>query len=95
LEADVDVRAVDSWAPPKRESTIRDLVETGTLSVRELLIPHGFFESRRLLPEQTFPRGEVRALEECMFEDTFHASQRGDNVDTIVVQLPQLAIMTL
>ena len=85
MEANVDVRSVDSWAPPEREATVRNLVETGTLSVREFLIPHRFFEPGRLLPEQTFPRGEVGALEECMLEDTFHASQRGDNVDTIVI----------
>ena len=53
LEADVHVRAVDRRAPPEREATIRDLIQTGTLSVRQFLVSHRLFETGRLLPEQT------------------------------------------
>ena len=45
LETNVDVGSVDSRRPPKRESTIWNLVETGTLCVRELLEFHALFET--------------------------------------------------
>ena len=63
LETDVDVGTIDGRTPPESETTIRNLVETGALSVRELLVPHRLFETGRLLPEQTLPGGEVRSLE--------------------------------
>ena len=40
LETNIDVRAVDRRAPPKREPTVRNLVETRPLRVRKLLVPH-------------------------------------------------------
>ena len=40
LETDIDVGAVDGRRPPERETTIRDLVETGPLSVGQLLVFH-------------------------------------------------------
>ena len=66
LETDVNVSSVDRGTPPECESTIRDLVQTRPLSVRELLVTHRLFETGRLLPEETFPGGEVCSLEECM-----------------------------
>ena len=95
LETDVDVRTVDGRTPPEREPTVRDLVKTGPLRVRELLVPHRFLEAGRLLPEQTLPRGEVRALEERMLEDTLDTSKSSDDVDTVIVELPQLAVVAL
>ena len=95
LETDVDVRTVDGRTPPEREPTVRDLVKTGPLRVRELLVPHRFLEAGRLLPEQTLPRGEVRALEERMLEDTLDTSKSSDDVDTVIVELPQFAVVTL
>ena len=74
---------------------IGDLIETRALSIRELLVSHRLLKTGRLFPEKTLSRGEVRALEECVFEDTFHASWSSDDIDTIIIQLPQLAIMTL
>ena len=53
LETDVDVGTIDGWAPPEGESTIWNLVQTGSLRVCELLVSHGFLETRGLLPEQT------------------------------------------
>ena len=53
LETDVDVGTIDGWAPPECESTIWNLVQTGSLRVCELLVSHGFLETRGLLPEQT------------------------------------------
>ena len=95
LETDVDVRAIDRRTPPEREPTVRDLVKTGPLRVRELLVPHRLLEAGRLLPEQTLPGREVRALEEGVLEDAFNTSQGGDDVNAVVVELPQLAIVTL
>ena len=95
LETDVDVRAIDRRAPPERESTVRDLVKTRPLRVRELLVPHRLLEAGRLLPEQTLPGREVRALEESVLEDALDTSQSSDDIDTVVVELPQLAVMTL
>ena len=95
LETDVDVGAIDCWAPPEREATIRDLIQTRALRIGELLVAHGLFETGRLLPEQTLPSGEVRALEERVLEDTFHTAECGDDIDTIVVKLPQFAVVAL
>ena len=95
LETNVDVRTVDGRTPPEREPTVRDLVKTRPLRVRELLVPHRFLEARRLLPEQTLPRREVRALEECMLKDTLDTSKSSDDVDTVIVELPQLAVVAL
>jgi hypothetical protein len=54
LEADVDIGTIDRRTPPQGESTVRNLVETGTLSVRELLVSHRLLESGRLFPEETW-----------------------------------------
>ena len=40
LETDVNVGAVDCGTPPERKPTVRNLVQTGTLGVRELLVAH-------------------------------------------------------
>ena len=40
LETDVYIRTIDCWTPPQGEATIGDLVETGSLSVGELLKLH-------------------------------------------------------
>ena len=88
LETDVDVRAIDRRAPPERESTVRDLVKTGPLRVRELLVPHRLLEAGRLLPEQTLPLWEIRTFGYCVLENTLNSSQCGDDIDSVVVQLP-------
>ena len=88
LETNVDIGAIDRRTPPEREKTVRNLIETGALSVRELLVSHRLFETGRLLPEQTLPRREVRALEECMLEDSFYTSQCSNYIYSVVVQLP-------
>ena len=44
LETDVDVGTVDRWRPPQRETTVGDLTQSGTLSVRELLVLHRLLE---------------------------------------------------
>ena len=50
---------------------------------------------RRCSPEQTLPRGEVGSLEEGVFEDALNSTQCLDHVHPVVIEIPQLAIMTL
>mmetsp|Transcript_51851 Transcript_51851/g.121766 ORF Transcript_51851/g.121766 Transcript_51851/m.121766 type:complete len:1251 (+) Transcript_51851:175-3927(+) len=95
LEPDVDVGAVDRRRPPQREATVGDLVQTGALRVRELLVLHALLEARGLLPEQTLPGREVGALEERVLQDALHAAQRLDHVGAVVVEVPQLAVVAL
>ena len=95
LETDVDIGAIDCRTPPECETTIGDLVQTGALRVRELLVPHRLLETGRLLPEQTLPGREVCTLEERMLKDTLHTTESSNNIDTIVIQLPQFTVMTL
>jgi hypothetical protein len=64
LETDVDVCPVDGGRPPESEAPVGDLIETGALGVRQLLVLHRLLEAGRLLPEQTLPCGEVSALRE-------------------------------
>jgi hypothetical protein len=47
------------------------------------------------LPKQTFPCGKVCTLEESMLKDAFYTSKGLDHICTVVVQVPQLAIMAL
>ena len=63
LETDVDVGPVDGGRPPEGEAPVGDLVETGALGVRQLLVLHRLLEAGRLLPEETLPRGEIGALQ--------------------------------
>lgn len=95
LKTDINVCAIDGRTPPQGESTIGNLVQTGTLGVGKLLVPHRLFEAGRLLPEETLPGGEVGALEQRMLEDTFDTSQGRDDIDTVVVQLPELSVVSL
>ena len=41
-----------------------------------------------LLPEQTFPGGEVGALEQSMLQNAFYTSQSLDDICPVVVQIP-------
>ena len=95
LETDVDVGTIDGWTPPEREATVRNLVETRPLRVRQLLVTHRLLEAGRLLPEETLPGREVGTLEERVLQDTLNTTERGNDIDTVVVELPKLAVMTL
>ena len=95
LEAHVHVGAVDRGRPPEREAPVGDLVETRSLSVRQLLILHGLLEAGGFLPEEALPRGEIGALEECVFEDALDTAQRLDHVGAVVVEVPELAVVLL
>mmetsp|Transcript_12178 Transcript_12178/g.50989 ORF Transcript_12178/g.50989 Transcript_12178/m.50989 type:complete len:398 (+) Transcript_12178:2351-3544(+) len=73
LEPHVHVRAVDRRRPPQREPTVGDLVQAAPLRVGQLLVLHALLEPAGLLPEQTLPGGEVRALEQSVLENALHA----------------------
>ena len=95
LETDVDIGTIDCRTPPERETTIGDLVETRPLSVGEFLISHRFLETGCLLPEQTLPSGEVRSFEERVLQNTLDTAKSCDDINTVVVELPQLSIVPL
>jgi len=95
LETHVDVGPVDGRRPPQSEPPVRDLVQTRPLRVGQLLVLHRLLEAGRLLPEQTLPGGKVGALEERVLQDALHAAQRLDHVRPVVVQVPELAVVTL
>ena len=95
LETDVYVGAVDSWTPPERESTIGNLVQAGPLCVREFLVSHRLLETGRLLPEETLPGREVSTLEKGVLQDTFNTTKGSDDIDTVVVELPQFSVVAL
>lgn len=50
LETDVHVGSVDGGRPPQSKPSVRDLVETGALGVRQLLVLHRLLETGCLLP---------------------------------------------
>lgn len=47
------------------------------------------------LPEQTLPSWEVGSLEQCVLQYALHATQCLDHICSVVVQVPQLAIVSL
>lgn len=46
-------------------------------------------------PEETLPGGEVGSFEERVFQDALHPSQSLDHVCPVVVEVPQLPVVTL
>ena len=95
LEADIDIGTIDGRTPPKCEATIGNLVQTRPLSIGELLVTHRLFESGCFLPEQSLPSWEVCSLEQCVLKNTFDTAKRGNNINTIIIELPKFAVMTL
>ena len=95
LETDVDVGSVDGRRPPEGEATVGNLIQTRPLGVGQLLVLHRLFETGGLLPKETFPRREVGPLEERVLQDAFDTSQRLDHVGTVVVEVPQFAVVAL
>lgn len=45
LKSNVDVCTIDGGRPPQSESPIRDLVQTGSLRIRQLLVLHAFLRT--------------------------------------------------
>mmetsp|Transcript_39335 Transcript_39335/g.83813 ORF Transcript_39335/g.83813 Transcript_39335/m.83813 type:complete len:1257 (-) Transcript_39335:3240-7010(-) len=95
LETNIHVGSVDGRRPPQGEASVGDLVETGSLGVGQFLEAHGLLEATRLLPEETLPGREVSALEQGVLQDALDTTQGLDHVGTIVVQIPQLAVVPL
>jgi hypothetical protein len=57
------ISSVDSGWPPQCEPSIWDLIQTRSLSIRQLLILHRFLKATGFLPEQTLPCREIRSFE--------------------------------
>jgi hypothetical protein len=66
LEADIDISSVDSWRPPKCKSSVRNLIQTRSLGMSQLLKLHRLLEARCFLPEKALPSWEVGSFEESM-----------------------------
>ena len=95
LETNIHICTVDGGTPPQSKATVGNLGKTRTLSIRKLLVFHLIFETRCLLPEQSFPCREVTALEQCVLKTAFHTTESSNNICAVLIQLPQLAIMSL
>eukprot|EP01137_Pigoraptor_chileana_P034037 Opistho-2@25960 len=95
LETNVDICAIDGGRPPERKPTVGNLVETAPLRIRELLVLHALLKAARLLPEETLPCRKIRALKQRVLENALHTTKRLDHVGTVVVEVPQLAVVTL
>ena len=89
------ISPVNCRRPPKSESSVGDLIQTRSLCIGEFLVLHRFFKSTGLLPEQTLPCREVRPFKERMFQNALHTSKGLDHVSSVVVQVPQFAIVSL
>lgn len=55
----------------------------------------GVYGLTYLLPEETLPSREVRSLEQRVLEDTLDTAKSGNDVDSVVVELPELAVVSL
>ena len=66
------------------------------LQVQQLeFLLHALLKAGGLLPEQPLPCGEVGALEQGVLQNALHTSQGLDDICSVVVQVPQLAIVAL
>ena len=95
LETNIDVGPVDRRGPPKRETSVWNLIETRSLGMGQLLVLHGLLEARCFLPEESLPGGEVSSLEEGVFQNTFDTTEGLNHVRPVIVQIPQFAIVLL
>ena len=95
IYGETHIGSVDGWRPPECESTVGDLIQTRSLCISQLLVFHRLFKTWGFLPEQTLPCREVCSLEECVLQYALHTTESLDHVCTIVVQIPQLTIVSL
>jgi hypothetical protein len=58
-------------------------------------VPRAYLKTTGFLPEETLPGGEVSSSEKGMLQNALNTSQCLDHVSPIIVQIPQLAIVTL
>jgi hypothetical protein len=61
----------------------------------EFLELHRLFEAGGFLPKEPFPSREVRALEQCVLQNTFHTTESLNDISAVIVQIPQLTVVTL
>lgn len=74
LEPNIHIGPVYRGRPPKRESTIWNLVQTRSLSMSQFFELHGLLEPGSFLPKETLPSREIGPFEESVFEDSFNSS---------------------
>lgn len=89
------ISSVDGGRPPKSEASVGDLVEARALGISQFLVLHGLLKATGLLPEETLPSREIGAFEQCMLQDALHPTKSLDHVSAVVVEVPQLPIVTL
>ena len=89
------ISSIDGGRPPQSEPSVGDLVEARALGIGQFLVLHGLLKATGLLPEETLPSWEIGAFEESVLQDALHPTQGLDHVSAVVVQVPQLPIVTL
>lgn len=63
--------------------------------MRQFLVSHGLLETTSLLPEETLPSGEVSTLKQCVLQDTLNTTQSLNHIGSVIVEVPQLTIVSL
>ena len=53
------------------------------------------FQQAQQMLALTFPGGEVRSLEQSMLEDTLYTTKGRNDINTVVVELPEFTVMAL
>ena len=74
LETYIHIGSIDSGRPPKRKPSIRDLIESRALSMRQFFKLHRLFEPRGFLPKETLPSGEVSPFKQSVLKNALHTS---------------------
>jgi hypothetical protein len=95
LKPNVHIRPVNRRTPPKSKSSIRDLIQPGSLRMRQFLEFHGFFEPGSFLPKESFPSGEISPFEQSVLKNTFHSSKSLYYISSIIIQIPEFSVMAL
>ena len=93
LKTNINIGSIDCRRPPKSKSSIWDLIQTRSLCICQLLVLHGFLETRCLLPKQSFPSREICPLKESVFKNSLYSSQRLNHICPVVVQVPKFTVM--
>jgi len=95
LEPNIHISSIDGRRPPQSETSIRYLIETWALGIRQLLILHRLLKPTGFFPEKTLPSWEVSPFEQSVLQDTLDTTKCLNHVSAIVVKVPQLAVVLL
>jgi hypothetical protein len=61
----------------------------------EFFVFHGLFKSGGFFPEKTFPSDEVGSSKESVFKNTFNSFKRLYHISSIVIKVPEFAVVFL